>query len=177
MAKITYASLKLKPIEEVKKVEINGSNIEVYQYLPMSDKMDIVDVTLQKSKVGRIYNPLKIEMYFHLYLVYLYTNISFTEKQKEDEEKLYDTLESNGIINKIVEAIPDNEYNQLLEFLEESMDINLDYSTTAAGIIDELLEELPQSAQTAADILNNVNMKPMQNVIDFAKAINNGKDA
>ena len=88
MAKISYTSLKLKTDTSVKTIDFNESKIEVLQYLPISEKYDMLNITLQKCREGAIYNPLKKDMFFHLNLVYLYTNINFTEKQREDEAKL-----------------------------------------------------------------------------------------
>jgi len=41
-------------------------------------------------------------MYFNLYIVYFYTNLNFTDKQKEDPAKLYDQMESNGLITEVI---------------------------------------------------------------------------
>ena len=101
MAKVSYANLKLKINQEVKTIDYNGTNIEIIQYLPIEDKYDLMMISLQKAKENDVYHPLKLDMYFHLYLVYMYTNISFTDKQRENELKLYDTLYSNGIIDFI----------------------------------------------------------------------------
>ena len=80
MSKITYASLKLKPNDSIKTVDLgDGKVLEVKQYLPIEDKIDLVDITLQKSREDRLYNPLKVNMFYHLNLIYLYTNLNFTE--------------------------------------------------------------------------------------------------
>ena len=84
-------------------------SIEVKQYLPIKDKIDMIEAVIDQSKEGTIYNRAKIEMYFSVYLVFLYTNISFTENQKQDIEKIYDVLESNEIFDKVVDLIPDSE--------------------------------------------------------------------
>jgi len=176
MSKITYASLKLKQKEEIKTINIEGNSIEVKQYLPISDKIDLVDITLQKSKEDNLYNPLKVNMYFHLNLIYLYTNITFTDKQREDEEKLYDVLDSNGIINEVVAAIPENEYTDLLNKTAEKIDNELKYNTTAAAIVSKFINDLPRNAQAAAEIVDNFDKEKFQNVIDFARAANGGRD-
>ena len=90
MAKVSYASLKLKTNTEVTTVDFNDTKIEILKYLPVSDKYDLIMATLSKAAEDVLYNPLKVDMYFHLHLVYMYTNISFTDKQREDELKLYD---------------------------------------------------------------------------------------
>ena len=65
-------------------------------------------VTLQKSLENGAYNEFKLNLYFELNLVYMYTNISFTDKQKEDPAKLYDLLYSTGIVKTILDNIPEN---------------------------------------------------------------------
>ena len=176
MAKITYSSLKLKTKEEIKEIDFEGNKIEVKQYLPITDKIDLIDITLQKSKEERLYNPIKVNMYFHLHLIYLYTNISFTEKQREDEEKLYDVLDSNGLIDAVVAAIPENEYTDLLNKTAEKIDNELKYNTTTAALVSKIIDELPMNAQAMADAVNNFDPTKYQAVLDFAKAANGGRD-
>lgn len=176
MGKTTFTSLKLKMKEEVKTIDFNESKIEVKQYLPIRDKIDLVDITLQKSREDRLYNPLKVNMYFHLNLIYLYTNISFTEKQREDEEKLYDLLDSNGLIDLIVSNIPEFEYKDLLEKTTEKIKHELKYNTTAAAIVSKLINDLPKNAQAAANIVENFDKEKYKAVVDFAKAANGGRD-
>lgn len=175
MAQITFSNLKLKTKNEIKEIDFEGNKIEVKQYLSISDKIDLIDITLQKAKEDRLYNPLKVEMYFNLYLVYLYTNIKFTDKQKEDEEKLYDILDSNGLIDAIITAIPEKEYNSLLSKANQKIINELKYNTTTAAIISKIIDDLPAQAQAMADIIDNFNPEKFQNVIDFAKAANGGR--
>ena len=115
-------------------------------------------------------------MYFHLNLIYLYTNISFTEKQREDEEKLYDLLDSNGLIDLIVSNIPEFEYKDLLEKTTEKIKHELKYNTTAAAIISKLINDLPKNAQAAANIVESFDKEKYKAVVDFAKAANGGRD-
>lgn len=171
MAKTTYASLKLKTDTSVKEIEFNGSKIEVLQYLPIDDKYSLVNITLQKSKDGSIYHPLKKDMYFHLNLVYLYTNLSFTDKQREDESKLYDALQSSGLLNLILENIPEEEYEILYSFIEEYERDILNYQNTIAGIIANLIESLPARAEEMQKIVDNFNPENFQEVLNFARAI------
>lgn len=174
MAKVTYSSLKLKTKEEIKKIE--DTDIEIIQYLPIQDKIDLIDITLQKAKEERLYNPIKVDMFFHLNLIYLYTNITFTDKQREDEYKLYDTLQSNGIINQVIAAMDENEYNGLLNMINEKIENELRYNTTAAAIISKIIDDLPKNAEAAQQIVENFDKDKYQAVVDFAKAANGGRD-
>ena len=175
MAKVSFTNLKLKINKEVKEITFNDTKIEVLQYLPIEDKYDLVMITLQKAREGNIYNPVKLEMYFNLNLVYLYSNLSFTDKQREDEAKLYDTLMSNGLLNQIIEAIPNGEYNELMEYvgtLETKLENN---EKSIAAKLADFMEGLPEKMQKAAEIAENFNPEQFKNVINFATAANGGR--
>lgn len=178
MTKVSFTNMKLKMNTTTKLVETDNPNVtfDVLQYLPINQKYDLIEITLQKSLVNGIYNPLKIEMYFHLYLVYLYTNINFTDAQKKDEEKLYDILESNNIIDYVVDNIPEEEYNTLYNLLFEIRENYAQYNSSFSGILKTLIQELPEQAQKAQDIITKFNPEQFQNVVDFAKAANGGRD-
>ena len=176
MANITYASLKLKNNLEKEKIDFNGHEIEILQYLPIEDKYSLVNITLQKAKEGSIYNPVKIDWFFHLNLVYMYSNITFTDKQREDEAKLYDTLTSNGLMNMIISKIPDNEYQTLFGYIESLIDDTLNYKNSLSGTISELVQSLPERADQMQKIVDNFDKEKFQEVINFAKAANGGRD-
>ena len=130
MAKVTYASLKLKTDSSVETFDFNGNTIEVLKYLPIQDKYDLITMTLERAEEEGVYNPVMMEAYFHLYLVYMYTNLTFTDKQREDELKLYDTLQSSGFITQMLEKISEVEYNMLYTYLAETAEYLTEYKNT-----------------------------------------------
>ena len=175
MAKVSYANLKLKVDQRVETFDFGGQSIEVKQYLPIEDKYDLIMIVLQKAEEDGIYNPVKVQLYFELYMVYMYSNISFTDKQKENETKLYDTLASNGIIASILELIPDEEYNELMSYMKELIQVKTTFNNSAAGLVNQLLVTMPQNVEKAAEILNSFNINDYKEVIEFAKAANGGR--
>lgn len=175
MTKISYANLKLKVDNSINTFDFQGNNIEVLKYLSIEDKYDLINITLQKAFEDGIYNPLKIDIYFHLHLVYMYTNLSFTDKQKENELKLYDCLVSNGFIDKMVESMEENEYNYLFSMIQETVEKQLTYRTTAAAVIQSLINDLPKNAQAAAQIVEKFDPEKYSQVIKFAEAANGNR--
>ena len=176
MTQVTYAGLKLKVNTDVKTFDWEDKKIEVLQYLPITDKYDLVMIALQKAKEGDIYNPIKLDMYFHLNLVYMYSNIKFTDKQKEDEEKIFDTLVSSGLLDKILENMEQDEFEDLWSKLNEYMNNELRYTTTAAALIKSIINDLPTQAQAAMDIVNAFDPDKFSAVRDFAIAANGGRE-
>lgn len=175
MSKVSYASLKLSIDNTVKNFDYNGKQIEILNYLPIEDKYDLIMTTLQKSREGDIYNTVKLDMYFHLHLIYLYTNLSFTDKQREDEMKIYDNLKSNHFIDIFLTEFPEEEYNELLFLMENEIKNEQTYNLSLVSMIKTLVNDLPKNAQAAMDMVNSFDKEKYQEVIDFAKAANGGR--
>ena len=97
---------------------------------------------------------------------------TFTEKQKEDPMKLYDYLESNGIINQVIANLAEEEYKKLYNYLQDIMKDSLMYNNTVSGIINNLIETLPARAEEMQKIVDNFDKEKFQNVLNFAKAAN-----
>lgn len=173
---VSYANMKLKVDTSTKTVDLgNNVSVEILKYLPVNEKYNLIEITLQKAYENGIYNPVKLDMYFALNLVYLYSNISFTDKQREDEEKLYDTLQSNGILDKIIDAINDDEYNNLYTMLVETEDKYIAYHKSIAGMINEISEIVARNSDTLNEITEKFDPNKLQNVLDFAQAANGNR--
>lgn len=174
MSKVSYLNLKLKTDTSTETIDWNNNSIEIKQYLPIEEKYNLIMVTLQEAKESNIYNPLKIDLFFHLNLVYMYTNINFTEKQKEDASKLYDNLMSSGLLAQIISKIPTEEYDMLYTYLENVKNDLDKYGQSFKAILDVIINELPEKASEAMKILESFNPEDYKSVIAFAKASNNG---
>ena len=174
--KVSYANMKLKVNTQVKTFKFGGQDIEVLQYLPARDKYDLLMITLQKSIQNGAYNDFKLNLYFELNLVYMYTNISFTEKQREDEFKLYDTLKSNGFFELFLQTINEDEYNELFAQLEAIKEASFRNRLSVSSVINKLINDLPANAEAAAKIVDNFNPNQYKAVVDFARYANGGRD-
>lgn len=173
MAKITYTSLKLKKDSSTQSCVLeDGKTIEVLQYLPVAEKKELIDMVIQKSSLESIIEPLYVDMYFHLFLVYAYTNITFTEKQKEKEEELYDVLHSSGLLNKILEQIPSSEYDCLMTYLEEAIEKQEYYAQSFIGGLLKFAADLPKKVNEAGEIAKTFNPEDFNEIFSFVKAIN-----
>lgn len=176
MAKIPFTDLKLKNNIVAKTFKYGDKDIEVLQYLPFNDKYDLIMITLQNSLEGNVYNPIKLNMYFHLYLVMMYTNIDFSDDDRADLAKLYDILENNGIIEQVINLIPDIEYSQLLSDMNDIINKKIDAQRSVGGILSQFINDLPSQAEAMKNILDNFDPEKYQEVLNFAKAANGGRD-
>jgi len=87
-----YKDLNLKVKDQTETISIQGQDINVFQYLPVRDKNDLVQIALQNSRENGVINEIKLEIYFNIYIVYFYTDLVFSEEEKADPGQLYDEL-------------------------------------------------------------------------------------
>ena len=111
MAKVGFGSLKITKVDDrVNTFTFNEKEIEVKRYLPISDKLTLIGNAINLAADGnRFANPMKIDMYLDLEIMFAYTNITFTDKQKEDLVKLYDMLASAGFFEAMYNVIAEDE--------------------------------------------------------------------
>ena len=59
MAKVSFGTLKLKKQETTTTIKIADKDIEVLNYLPIEDKYDLIQATLQQSAEGIGFNEIR----------------------------------------------------------------------------------------------------------------------
>ena len=79
MAKVAFSKLGLVKNQEIKNLEFNGQNIEIKQYLPVNEKLQIIATVLNKLLDEHNFeNPIKFDVFLAIEIIKSYTNISFT---------------------------------------------------------------------------------------------------
>lgn len=168
MAKISLNKLNLNKGVNTNIININDCEVEVKTYLPIEDKMSLVELVVQESLEYGFVNPLKLEKWFNLYFVYKYTNISFSEAVRKDEDALYDLLETNGVIDAVVQAAPDD-YASLFEKCEEYLDKYEKYQTSFYGMATKIVNSVPEDMATALDAIQELDLSKLTETLNVAR--------
>lgn len=138
MAKTTLSKLGLKPNTEIKTITWNDQTIEVKQYLPIKDKIELIsDICNASTDDNHYINYVRVNIYAQVYTYLAYTNITVTDKQKEDIFKLYDMF-AGGLGDELQTTIPHAE----LEFINSNV-VNImegiyKYQNSAMGIMEAI---------------------------------------
>lgn len=144
MAKVSFSKLGLTKNTDIKNFEYNGQNIEVKQYLPINDKASLVasilNYTLNNGE-NRFPNPLQIEVFTMLLVIEKYTNITFTDKQKEDPAKLFDLITGSNLWDTIKIHLNEEDYSLLLKYIQESINSYYTYHNSVFGILDSVSKD------------------------------------
>ena len=139
MAKVAFSKLGVKTNQEVKTITWNDQTIEVKQYLPVNNKLELISRVINLSAdENNFANPVKVDIYFAFEVVDAYTNISFTEKQIEYVCKLFDSITSSGLFTAIKDAIPVEEHDNLYYAMNGCISAVYNYKNSVMGILENI---------------------------------------
>lgn len=154
MAKVSFSKLnqikRLPPVVEM----LGDQAIEIEQYLPLADKMDLITAVIEQSGNGEegFFNIVKLEAYFRIEVVQAYTNINFTDKQLSETTKLYDVLELNGVWEFVESHIPEEELDYIWESIVALAKEVTDYNNSILGILKTVIQMNTLTEQTKTEI-------------------------
>ena len=143
MAKVPFSKLQAKVNNDiVKAIHLNGAGeevvYEVRKYLPLNEKLELVSRIINQSiDDNGFYNPMRVKFNMTVEVVFAYTNLSFTEKMKEDLFKLYDIFISSGLFDNVVKII-DSEWAEIQDDTWSTIDNIYHYNNSVMGILDTL---------------------------------------
>lgn len=170
MAKVAFSKLGLKKTEEVEVIEWNEQKIEVKQYLPIEDKLDMIaNIINQSADYNGYYNPARIYIFTILEMIDYYTNISLTEKQKADVFKTFDLFVNSGLSVAIFDKINPYEYNQIKSWVHELINSIYNYKNSVVGIMDTIKEDFNlmdlDASKIAQNLGNKENMELLKDIL------------
>ena len=102
--------------------------------------MDIAQSVIQQviDFNNEFLNEFAFHMYMDLAIVFNYTNLSFTDKQKEDLYKLYDLLVGSGFIKELKKQVDCNQTDDLEVYIYETLNGYYKYHNSIYGIMDAM---------------------------------------
>ena len=183
---INYSDLDFKQegADKYTVITFKDKEIKVLKYLPSIEKYNLLNTTLLQSIDDTvIINEYKLDMFFNINLAIAYTNIVFSKEEQDMElSDLYDKFKISGLLDMIIDAIPDDEYATLYSSLvsnkEEYVSERKSVSYGIANAIEQISKKLPkqEEMQNLLQSLKDFNPEDYSNVVEFAKAANGGRD-
>lgn len=164
MAKVPFSKLQACVDGQVSQISYKDKNdkeiyYEVKHYLSFKDKLEMITKIINQSVDDNgFYNPMRVKLYTVLEVVYAYTNLSFTEKQKEDPFKLYDLLVSTGIFMNVLKEITEYDWADIQDNIRITIDNIYKYRNSVMGILEAVSAdygELKLDAENLTDTLLN----------------------
>ena len=158
MSKISFTKLvhvtKREPVEK----EINGQMVTIIQYLPVAEKASFSERVINAAMDPTINfaSDARMDVFFALELIRTYTNINLTDKLYNDSAKTYDLLVLNNILQEVIAAIPEDEYNELYDKVYTDRDHLETYAHSIMGLLKSAQTDYNAAAMDADQIMNQL---------------------
>ena len=172
MAKIAYSKLGLNKMvnKESSIIEFNGQQIEVAQYLPIEKKLDLIsDIINLSLDDNTYYNPCRIEIFMLTKIIEAYTNLTITDKQKEDIFKFYDQLVASGFAEKVMDNIPTEDYSFIHESVVKIIKNIYKQKNSAHGFLESMSTDYSNLNLDASEIQSKLadpqNMELLKSIL------------
>jgi hypothetical protein len=146
-----FSDLSLVKKDEIQTIKINDVEIEVKQYLNIAGKSAIVSAAVRGSINEGIVDSILMDAYLHVLIFESYFNIEFTEEESANLLETYDILQTNGIFDQMVAAIPQDEYdylfNSTLDLAKRVNEYNKSFVSIAGNML-QLVENFKLPGQS-----------------------------
>lgn len=151
--KPTYHKLGLKVDVHKGELTYNDQIVEVKDYLPIEDKMKMIaDIILESKDDNPFMNVGKMNAYLYIYILYNYTNLVFTEKQKEDPGKIYDSIVTTGFLSEVLKLIPKDEIDFIKYLLNSQVEEIYKYDNSIRGMLQDVMTDYSNLSLDATTI-------------------------
>ena len=137
MVKVNVTKLnKIKSLDPID-IKIGEETISVVQYLPLEKKLTVMQNIIEQAGNNEegFYNIVKLSVFYTIEMLRAYTNISFTEKQLEGPQKLYDIIVLNNIWETVKDSIPEKERDYIWDNTCALAREITEYNHSALGIL------------------------------------------
>lgn len=171
MAKVNLTKLnKIKSLDPID-IKIGEETISVVQYLPLEKKLTIMQNIIEQAGNNEegFYNIVKLTVFYTIEMLRVYTNISFTEKQLEDPQKLYDIIVLNNIWETVKDSIPEKERDYIWDNTCALAREITEYNHSALGILNLLSNDYDNLSLDTTDMVNKLsnvdNLKMLREIL------------
>lgn len=163
-----YKEIDTKYKKTFKTITWREKEIKISDYLPIDKKIMLIQSAIKESKIDGIIHPLLLKQNYELELIFNYTDIIFSEKDLSDLSSLYDSLTCCGLMNEIIKNINGKEIILLKEMLNDTKNAYSKYISSAAGMLDILLESLSTRIPALQESLSNLSPETLMQLGEIA---------
>ncbi len=169
MAKIAFSKLTPNKVVESKTIQIGEDMVTILQYLPIDEKAKLIEQVLASVfDDSGFASPVRLDIYFIVYLLKYYTNINITDKMIENANKTYDAIVINQLDKIIKNNIPQEEFDGLMTMVYQCVNHIENYNTSLVGMLKTITSDYNNTKLNVEELMNTLDQ---QDKIGFVKDV------
>lgn len=167
--------MKIENIELVipkKEIKLGDEKVQVKQYLPTKGKSDIMIAIKEFCFDTQILDQAKVDAVLNGLIILNYTDIEFEFEETRELVEFYDYLEINDYIVKIIEAIPEIEYNALIGYYKNTISDFNKIKVSPLATLMQAIEVVPELMEKISEISKEIDLEAIKVVADISSKMN-----
>lgn len=158
-----------KEQEKLYNTVLYKNKIEVRQYLTLREKFDLILEAMNEGSESNGYVSLmKTQLAFRVIVLRYYTNIDFEDL---DDMEVYDICFNNNIITDIFNLIPEKEWQELYDMLNDSVKEVNEANKSILNALDTINKLLTKGLKNSLDLAENFDAEKVDKVMELAKSV------
>ena len=130
--------------------------IPVKTYLPIQEKADLISYVVDCSIDDNTgcFSPVRLNVYFAIGIMKWYAGIEF--ESLDDASKIFDLLESNGVVDRVLAIIPEEERDFIQRLVDDTVEDIARYNSSFAGVVYSMTGDASNLDKSLEEILAKV---------------------
>lgn len=145
--------------------------IPVRTYLPMQEKADLISYVVDcaiDENTG-CFSPVRLNVYFAIGIMKWYADIEF--ESLDDASRIFDLLESNGVVDRVLAIIPEEEREFIQRLVDDTVDDIARYNSSFAGVVHGMTGDANTLDKSLEEILEKIKNKEGLEVLSEIKNV------
>ena len=149
-------------------IDAGGIKIAVKQFVSEAEKYALLKATVQSAtEDDGMISDFLLGVAFEINLIKLYTDIEFEQDDNDSIYDTYDILNRNGIITKVVAAMPSEDYNELFAQVQQEANTQRNFNNTLAGSVGSIINQLINSEDLLEKFKETINSFDKEKVAEI----------
>lgn len=159
---------------ETTAIKINDTTeLKVRSYLPIAEKGNLVTFVINGAldNMTGCFSPLRLEVYFAVAIVKWYAGVSFENQELMDIGNIYDILEANYVVSKVMGAIPEGELEFIESLVKDTAEDIARYNNSFAGMMSAMSGDASSLDEQLSEILEKIKNKEGMELLSVIKDV------
>ena len=150
-----------------KEILLGTEKTKVKQYLTARAKSDLLKAVQEFCFNEQILDQPKIDAVFNSLMVLNYTDIEYNFEDEHDLLLFYDYLEVNDYVVKVIESIPEIEYNALIGYYRNTINDFDKFKVSTLAVLAQVIEVVPELMEKISEISKEIDLEAIKTVVDI----------
>lgn len=148
-------------------IELDGRKIKVKQYLEAKEKSSILELIKEYSFNEQILDLPKLDGVFNALLILGYTDIELEFNHAYDLLEFYDIMESNSLVELIIQEIPKIEYNAMVNYYKDTVGDYNRFKESFTASLFKMVEIMPHITKELVKLSEEIDMDEIKTLLEI----------